>query len=89
MAIGDKSGPPGGQDSPQSGLGTPAGPRGAAGVPKVKDPLRCAQCGQPFARLQGGSLVIQSVHGGEKHYNWVSVWDLVLLVVKGLSGELG
>ena len=65
------------------GLVTPAP------VPKVKELLRCAECGLPFARLQGGCLVIQSVHGGEKHFNWVSVWDLVLLVVRGLSGELG
>lgn len=54
---------------------------------EVRESLRCAECGLPFARLQGGCLVIQSVHGGEKHFNWVSVWDLVLLVVKGLAGS--
>lgn len=47
--------------------------------------FRCYKCDLPFARLQNGSIVIESRHHGEKHVNSISVWDLVLLVLKSVA----
>ena len=47
--------------------------------------FRCHKCNLPFARLQNGSIVIESRHHGEKHVNSISVWDLVLLVIKSVA----
>lgn len=51
----------------------------------MTDPFRCRVCGLPFARLQNGSLLVESKHHGEKHVNVVSVWDLVLLVLRRVA----
>ena len=47
--------------------------------------FRCHKCNLPFARLQNGAIVIESRHHGEKHTNSISVWDLVLLVIKSVA----
>lgn len=47
--------------------------------------FRCYKCDLPFARLQNGSIVIESRHHGEKHVNSISVWDLVLSVLKSVA----
>ena len=47
--------------------------------------FRCYKCNLPFARLQNGAIVIESRHHGEKHTNSISVWDLVLLVIKSVA----
>ena len=47
--------------------------------------FRCHECNLPFARLQNGAIVIESRHHGEKHTNSISVWDLVLLVIKSVA----
>ena len=49
--------------------------------------LRCTECGTPVAALQNGCLVIESKHHGEKHLNAFSVWELVLMVLKEITGE--
>lgn len=49
--------------------------------------LRCEECGTPYAALQKGVLVIESIHHGRKHVNVIAVWDLVLMVLKQISGE--
>lgn len=50
--------------------------------------LRCAECGTPVAALQNGCLVIESKHHGEKHVSAFSVWELLLLVLKQITGEI-
>ncbi len=47
------------------------------------DILRCIQCDRPFAVLRAGVLHIQSVHGGEKHWNALSLEQ-----VRQLLGEI-
>lgn len=42
--------------------------------------LRCKECGLPFAQIQGGALIIQSVHSGQKHVNVISIAELFKLV---------
>ena len=49
--------------------------------------LKCHQCGLPWARLQGGSLVVESRHHGEKHVNAVAIADLVRRYWQG-EGEI-
>lgn len=39
--------------------------------------LICQCCNLPFAYLKDGCLVVQSVHGGEKHINAVALDTLV------------
>ena len=46
----------------------------------VSEPLRCAQCGLPFARLQGGTLIIESKHRGRVHVNVIAVSELAKMV---------
>ena len=48
----------------------------------MTEPLRCAKCGLPYATMQNGAIVIESRHHGEKHINVVSVWELVMMVLK-------
>lgn len=38
--------------------------------------LRCACCGLPWARVQGGALVVVSRHHGEQHVNVVALTEL-------------
>jgi hypothetical protein len=42
-----------------------------------KTVLICDKCGLPFARVQGGALVIESRHHGQVHVNVLSVDELV------------
>lgn len=41
--------------------------------------LRCACCGLPYARVQGGCLVVESRHHGEKHTNAISLEEVARL----------
>ena len=36
--------------------------------------IRCAECGTPVAEVQGGALVIRSIHHGNGHVTVLS-WD--------------
>lgn len=42
--------------------------------------LRCACCGQPWARLEDGALIVESRHSGKVHVNKVTVAALMALV---------
>lgn len=42
--------------------------------------LRCGVCGLPWARLEDGTLVVESRHGGEVHVNRISVAALSAMV---------
>lgn len=43
------------------------------------EPLRCAQCGLPYARIQGKTLIIESKHRGKVHVNVIAISELVRL----------
>lgn len=49
--------------------------------------LRCRECNTPIAILDQGCLVIEAKHHGERHITTISVWDLVLMVLRQISGE--
>lgn len=36
-------------------------------------PLRCSECGLPFARIQNGVLIVESKHNGETHVNVITI----------------
>ena len=49
--------------------------------PASASPLRCEECGRPFAYVTAdGKVVVQSRHGGNAHTNAVAVAELVRLV---------
>ncbi len=51
--------------------------------------LRCECCGLPWARVQGGALVVTSKHHGEPHVNAIALTELARLAettVKRLDG---
>lgn len=37
-------------------------------------------CARPFAHLEGGYLIIESRHGGDKHTNRIAVSDILKLI---------
>lgn len=39
--------------------------------------LRCAVCGLPWLTVQGGAIIVQSTHSGDKHINTVSLEYLI------------
>ena len=49
--------------------------------------LKCEECETPVAELRQGIVVIEVRHHGERHVTAISVWDLVLMVLKEMSGE--
>lgn len=59
-------------------------------IPSTTDAkqLRCAECGLPFAIIQGGAIRIQSQHSGNKHINAISLeYVLRLMVESGYDVE--
>lgn len=46
----------------------------------MKRVLRCADCGLPWATIQNGCVVVQSVHSGHKHINAISITELLTML---------
>ena len=50
--------------------------------------LRCGCCGMPFARLEGGRLIVVSAHHGQSHTSSVAVAELALAGQTGAAVEV-
>ncbi len=46
----------------------------------MKRVLRCADCGLPWATIQNGCIVVQSLHSGRKHFNAISITELLTML---------
>jgi len=42
--------------------------------------LVCSCCRLPFARIQNGTLIVESHHHGQKHVNCLPLQDVVQLI---------